>query len=124
MAIVNNSQYADRTKAINTIPFKPNLISALGLFGEETVGSDVVTFDERDSRLVVLDDHLRNTDKKNGLDPKEYKTHLLPVPHYPIDSTITVKQLKGIRNFDTDVCLLYTSPSPRDGLLSRMPSSA
>ena len=27
--------------------------------------------------------------------------------------------------FDVDVdCLLYTSPSPRDGLLSRMPSSA
>ena len=24
----------------------------------------------------------------------------------------------------TGVCLLYTSPSPRDGLLSRMPSSA
>ena len=25
---------------------------------------------------------------------------------------------------DNVVCLLYTSPSPRDGLLSRMPSSA
>ena len=25
---------------------------------------------------------------------------------------------------DTGTCLLYTSPSPRDGLLSRMPSSA
>ena len=25
---------------------------------------------------------------------------------------------------DIDTCLLYTSPSPRDGLLSRMPSSA
>ena len=25
---------------------------------------------------------------------------------------------------DADACLLYTSPSPRDGLLSRMPSSA
>ena len=24
----------------------------------------------------------------------------------------------------SDCCLLYTSPSPRDGLLSRMPSSA
>ena len=24
----------------------------------------------------------------------------------------------------TNLCLLYTSPSPRDGLLSRMPSSA
>src|SRR5664279_4270056 len=33
-----------------------------------------------------------------------------------------------IRNFCpvsvSEVCLLYTSPSPRDGLLSRMPSSA
>ena len=26
--------------------------------------------------------------------------------------------------FDNIPCLLYTSPSPRDGLLSRMPSSA
>ena len=25
---------------------------------------------------------------------------------------------------ETYICLLYTSPSPRDGLLSRMPSSA
>ena len=25
---------------------------------------------------------------------------------------------------ESDDCLLYTSPSPRDGLLSRMPSSA
>ena len=25
---------------------------------------------------------------------------------------------------DVESCLLYTSPSPRDGLLSRMPSSA
>ena len=30
--------------------------------------------------------------------------------------------LKLIASFGT--CLLYTSPSPRDGLLSRMPSSA
>ena len=28
---------------------------------------------------------------------------------------------KGIADY---TCLLYTSPSPRDGLLSRMPSSA
>ena len=32
-----------------------------------------------------------------------------------------------VKNFDSPYsgsCLLYTSPSPRDGLLSRMPSSA
>ena len=27
-------------------------------------------------------------------------------------------------DIDTDACLLYTSPSPRDATLSRMPSSA
>ena len=30
----------------------------------------------------------------------------------------------GVGNLDHLACLLYTSPSPRDGLLSRMPSSA
>ena len=31
---------------------------------------------------------------------------------------------KGRKVEDKEACLLYTSPSPRDGLLSRMPSSA
>ena len=30
----------------------------------------------------------------------------------------------GVPYIELRVCLLYTSPSPRDGLLSRMPSSA
>ena len=38
-----------------------------------------------------------------------------------VDSEIL---LGGLKNSQYDVCLLYTSPSPRDGLLSRMPSSA
>ena len=29
-----------------------------------------------------------------------------------------------VENATKELCLLYTSPSPRDGLLSRMPSSA
>ena len=33
-----------------------------------------------------------------------------------------VPRILGVPGLDT--CLLYTSPSPRDGLLSRMPSSA
>ena len=37
-----------------------------------------------------------------------------------------MQELKANPNRDAQgtVCLLYTSPSPRDGLLSRMPSSA
>ena len=35
-----------------------------------------------------------------------------------------LKRLQADNPNDHLVCLLYTSPSPRDGLLSRMPSSA
>ena len=39
---------------------------------------------------------------------------------------LTVRTLERTLSLkaDVDTCLLYTSPSPRDGLLSRMPSSA
>ena len=36
----------------------------------------------------------------------------------------SVKALASTEVDISNVCLLYTSPSPRDGLLSRMPSSA
>ena len=40
-----------------------------------------------------------------------------------VGSTVNVNETeRNINQFNT--CLLYTSPSPRDGLLSRMPSSA
>src|SRR5664279_6253654 len=46
----------------------------------------------------------------------------------PVDPSRTARQIvaepfEHLRAQDTR-CLLYTSPSPRDGLLSRMPSSA
>ena len=37
---------------------------------------------------------------------------------------VTEKKKTLVRASSYDPCLLYTSPSPRDGLLSRMPSSA
>ena len=35
-----------------------------------------------------------------------------------------IKNIEDMKNKISRDCLLYTSPSPRDGLLSRMPSSA
>ena len=40
--------------------------------------------------------------------------------HYQIDFDLS----KGTWNYYDSDCLLYTSPSPRDATLSRMPSSA
>ena len=44
------------------------------------------------------------------------------------DPVHVIKEIASIfpwnSSISAEVCLLYTSPSPRDGLLSRMPSSA
>ena len=47
-------------------------------------------------------------------------------PDFDTPNNIKNAAIKAIRGGDTKytACLLYTSPSPRDGLLSRMPSSA
>ena len=62
------------------------------------------------------------------LSDKNRKNFVLkPSTHLSVFEQETVdKNLVGVQNFDQIVraCLLYTSPSPRDGLLSRMPSSA
>ena len=39
---------------------------------------------------------------------------------FALNNTYTSEPLRD----ESEACLLYTSPSPRDGLLSRMPSSA
>src|SRR5665647_341296 len=41
----------------------------------------------------------------------------------PYDESTVLALGEGLRAAGFDTCLLYTSPSPRDGLLSRMPSS-
>ena len=44
---------------------------------------------------------------------------------YFLEEKVVSSQANCVVSVDTDTfCLLYTSPSPRDGLLSRMPSSA
>ena len=48
---------------------------------------------------------------------KEIEEQMFPKPKI-------TKADGGIVNLENGGCLLYTSPSPRDGLLSRMPSSA
>ena len=49
---------------------------------------------------------------------------VLTVEKKPVLAICVGMQALMARSEENEGCLLYTSPSPRDGLLSRMPSSA
>ena len=61
-------------------------------------------------------------EKKDGKDAKDApKAALTVTTTRPSTASAPIKLAA---NGNVAACLLYTSPSPRDGLLSRMPSSA
>ena len=56
-----------------------------------------------------------------------YSVLALDMPGHGLSSGKSLKSIEDMADWISnviDACLLYTSPSPRDGLLSRMPSSA
>ena len=50
--------------------------------------------------------------------------NLIPGINLPKLPKYESASLQGVRQMSSIICLLYTSPSPRDATLSRMPSSA
>lgn len=99
MALINDSQVADRTEAFEKIPRKPGLLGALGLYSDRNVGSDSITFDVRENTFKLLEDHKRNVAQRNGNDAQDYDIHTMAIPHYPVSGVITRQQLAGIKGF-------------------------
>ena len=61
----------------------------------------------------------------------EFDSHMIIMTEVGVQFMEIMKDYMERQDYDgfdvaveIDNCLLYTSPSPRDGLLSRMPSSA
>ena len=69
------------------------------------------------SQSLRSDNHGRNSPQHT---PKRWITHQ-PCTNFE-NAVVQVVQCPGLNN--TNCCLLYTSPSPRDRTRSRMPSSA
>ena len=89
-----------------------------------------VCFDEA-ARDILSDYSLKGSSFK--LDPNKFSNENLTKRDNDYNDAIKISCKDDIIFYDRGVheitaylrsCLLYTSPSPRDGLLSRMPSSA
>ena len=79
--------------------------------------------------LEVIRDELQLTGTKCGCEDGTCGTCTVLLNGKPVRSCLLLaaevqgQEIVTIEGL-SDGCLLYTSPSPRDGLLSRMPSSA
>lgn len=102
MSILNNTQVVDRTEAINLVRPVPSLIQSLGLFKASPVGTNVIQFDVKENVFNILSDKQRNTTGKNAMPGQSFSIHTLPVPHYPIENSITYAELSGVRGFGID----------------------
>ena len=95
---------------------------------------------EEDKKIKVIAGKFENAEgpiKKHNVEPIFFDVELkqnklfsfsIPKSHnsfvYLVDGRIKIGNLSHDNIEGSKLCLLYTSPSPRDGLLSRMPSSA
>ena len=98
-----------------------------------TIEDSLETEIKNNSKLLLGGDIEIDYNQTNGnLDlvdkVKEFATVSQMVEFSTMISTINREKNKSsftrVKSVDSNYCLLYTSPSPRDGLLSRMPSSA
>ena len=94
----------------------------LALRGLTAFPGQTMSFDaERDISIFALDNAMENDRRLLAVTQRELSTAEPGEEElYTIGTVCHILQI--IKTSDT--CLLYTSPSPRDGLLSRMPSSA
>ena len=87
-----------------------------GLLIEDRVNKTILTQQEVTSQLG---DRVRDIKEL-----REELQHELQLNQEETEHLVEAKRHLDYAHSQTKSCLLYTSPSPRDGLLSRMPSSA
>ena len=111
-------------------PFKTEIEGKLSNLSSTIKRSEELTseFHKKTDKIFSELDVVKNVTNKSSSTMSKEVIALLKLSEYQssirIQSESKYGTIKEIENMSYQTCLLYTSPSPRDGLLSRMPSSA
>ena len=113
--VLTNAHVVERVDNVSVTLADGNILEG------QVLGTDAVT----DLALVKIDDSTSSVfvplGNSEDLEVGDWAI-ALGTP-YGLEKTVTLGIVSSLHR-DINSCLLYTSPSPRDGLLSRMPSSA
>ena len=80
------------------------------------IGSITIDNDLMDAANILEGEKIHIVNNNNG---ERFVTYVIPGSRGSGEINVN-----GAAARKVNICLLYTSPSPRDGLLARMPSSA
>ena len=91
-------------------------------------GTDIIIHDEKDNvGVVVIEKITPKQDCDCWIMENDKSVKIQSMDEIPLGHKIAMTDLNEgdtILKYGHDICLLYTSPSPRDSSPSRMPSSA
>lgn len=100
MSQLTNFDYNDYTEELLLIPNQWGLLNQLGVFGEDSVNTQFVQFDETNMSLVLVKDQPRG--KRKQYNREQYsKLHTIGVPHFPFDDVIRPEDYEGRRKAGT-----------------------
>jgi len=100
-SFTNAFEIVDRTSDINLIPNTWGLVNELGIFGEDSVAQNTITFESTSGTIAVVPDQVRGArNNVNKDDNRIIKAFALT--HHPLDDYITPQDIAGKRAYGSD----------------------
>jgi hypothetical protein len=94
----NAFEVVDQTEALNLIPNTWGLVNELGLFGEESITQNAVTFEQTEGTISVIGDKIRG-ERSTVNKEDNRKVHAYVTTHHPLDDYLGPQDLAGRRAY-------------------------
>ncbi len=100
-SFANPFEIVDRTNDINLIPNTWGLINELGIFSEESVAQNTITFESTAGTLALIPDQIRGA--RNNVNKDDNRIiKAFSLTHHPLDDYITPQDVAGKRAYGSD----------------------
>ena len=92
------------TAAVNAVPYRPGQVSASGIFQEDSVTTTLISIEQRDGKLGLVEPSQRGGPGETT-DDENRKKIPIAVPHYQRDDSVLADEVQNVREFGTEASL-------------------
>jgi hypothetical protein len=89
------------TAAINAEPYRPGQVSATGIFDEDSVTTTMISIEQRDGKLGLVEPSARGGPGETTDDENRKKVPVI-IPHYQRDDQVLADEVQNVREFGTE----------------------